>query len=619
MNPRPYIGPRLGAHLDEDGACTFRVWAPFAEGVEVLLADARSARMDAEADGYFAARVPGVRAGQRYRFRLRTAEGASLERPDPCSRGQPDGVHAASAVVPEAFTWRSGDWRGLPLPEWVLYELHVGTFSAEGTFDGAIPHLDDLADLGVTAVELMPVAQFPGERNWGYDGVYPYAAQHSYGGAAGLKRLVDACHARGLAVVLDVVYNHLGPEGNYLRDFGPYFTDRYHTPWGAALNFDGAGSDEVRAFFIQNALQWVDEFRMDGLRLDAVHAILDTSPYPFLEELADAVRARAEAQGRSIQLIAESDANDPRLLRSPAEGGYGLDGVWVDDVHHALHARLTGESRGYYGDYGAMAHVARALGRGFVYQGERSPFRGRRHGRAPEGLAPHRFVVCLQNHDQVGNRMLGDRLTATLTDAQLRAGAAALLLAPFTPLLFMGEEYGETAPFPYFVSHGDEALVEAVRKGRADEFAAFRWAGEPPDPQAERTFESARLRHWLKAEPGHAGRLALYRTLLELRVRLDPGGADGAAVRELEGAPAVTLTRRLDGRDALVLVAFGEGAVHLDPGTGRWRRLLESEEPRFGGPGATLPETLEGPTRVALRGPVAAIWSREDAGEEEEG
>ncbi|HUH13069.1 MAG TPA: malto-oligosyltrehalose trehalohydrolase [Longimicrobiales bacterium] len=618
MSPRPSLGPALGAHLDAAGACTFRVWAPFADAAQLLLDGPQPAAMEAEGGGYFALRRADVGAGQRYRLRLRAAGASPLERPDPCSRSQPEGVHGPSAVVPHAFDWRAGEWRGLPLRDYVLYELHVGTFSAPGTFEGAIDHLDALAALGVTAIEIMPVAQFPGERNWGYDGVYPYAAQHSYGGADGLKRLVDACHQRGLAVALDVVYNHLGPEGNYLRDFGPYFTERYHTPWGAALNFDGADSDEVRAFFIQNALQWVDEFRIDALRLDAVHAILDTSPYPFLEELADAVRRVAREQGRDVHLIAESDANDPRLLRRPEEGGYGLDGVWVDDVHHALHARLTGETRGYYADYGELGHVARALSAGFVYAGERSAFRARRRGRSPAGLAPHRFVVCVQNHDQIGNRMRGDRLTATLTDAELRVAAAALLLSPFTPLLFMGEEYGETAPFPYFVSHGDPALVDAVRDGRSQEFAAFRWEGDPPDPQAAATFERARLNHHLKERPRHAARLALYRALLELRATMETGRGEEGEARELSGAPALALRRCLAGRDATVLLAFGAGQVRLEPGGGRWRRLLETEETRFGGPGAGLPEALEGAGHLDLPGPVAAVWLRDD-GEEEEG
>lgn len=611
MSPEPYIGPPLGARTLPGGRCEFRVWAPNASRCEVLLGDGRSARMEAEQRGYHAVRLARIRPGATYSFRLSGAEGEVKERPDPASRAQPEGVHGPSAVVSSAFPWVDEAWRGLSLREYVIYELHVGTFTPAGTFEGAIPHLDSLKELGVSAIELMPVAQFPGERNWGYDGVYPFAAQHSYGGAEGLKRLVDACHQRGLAVILDVVYNHLGPEGNYLRDFGPYFTERYQTPWGDALNFDGARSDEVRAFFVQSALQWIDEFHIDALRLDAVHAILDTSPYPFLEELADAVRQVSERLGRQIHLIAESDANDPRLIRPKAAGGFGLDGVWVDDFHHALHALLTGEREGYYEDYGTVDHVVRALSDGFVYTGAHSGSRGRRHGREPGEPPAEKLIVCSQNHDQVGNRMLGERLTSLLSPEAVRVAAATVLVSPYTPLLFMGEEYGETAPFPYFISHGDAALVNAVRSGRRDEFAAFSWEHEPPDPQAVETFESARLRRERAKEPDGLARLTWYGELLRLRREI-PALTSARArhqVASLSGAPAVTIRRRADGQSVLVVLVFGSGRITPLENADALNIRLHSEETRFGGSGLPLPEPLQPGHSMELRGPWAAVFA----------
>ncbi len=390
---------------------------------------------------------------------------------------------------------RMATWRGTPLRRYIFYELHVGTFTPEGTFDGVADQLDELAALGITAVELMPVAQFPGERNWGYDGVYPFAVQSSYGGPAGLKRLVDACHRKGLAVVLDVVYNHLGPEGNYLAEFGPYFSDLYRTPWGAPLNFDGPHSDEVRRFFIENALYWITEFHIDALRLDAVHAIRDFSARPFLEELGRTVHLKSSDLGRRVYLIAESALNDTRLIRPAELGGMGLDAQWNDDFHHALHAVVTGERQGYYGDFGKFEQLLKALREGFVYSGEvfRIP------QAPPRQLLPRhpadRLVVFAQNHDQVGNRRRGDRLTLSLPEEALKMTAGVILLSPYLPLLFMGEEYGETAPFPFFISHSDPDLIEAVRKGRRAEWSSTEGTDEAPDPQDEKTFTSAKLNH----------------------------------------------------------------------------------------------------------------------------
>ena len=381
----------------------------------------------------------------------------------------------------------------------------------------------------------MPVAQFPGGRNWGYDGVFPFAVQNSYGGPEGLKRLIKACHQRGLAVVLDVVYNHLGPEGNYLAAYGPYFTQRYRTPWGPALNFDGPDSDEVRRFFIDNALYWASEYHIDALRLDALHAIVDLSPQPFVAELAETVHRARERWNRKFYLMAESDLNDVRLVRSPDLGGYGLDAHWNDDFHHALHTVLTGEQTGYYSDFGRLEQLAKAWREGFIYSGEYSPYRRRRHGSSSRDVAAERLVVFAQNHDQVGNRLGGERLSQLVSFEALKLAAGAVLLSPFLPLLFMGEEYGEVAPFGYFVSHSDPALIEAVRQGRQEEFAAFGWPGEPPDPLDEATFLRAKLDHRLRREGKNKVLLEFYRELLGLRRELSVLTDLGRRDRDVQG------------------------------------------------------------------------------------
>jgi maltooligosyltrehalose trehalohydrolase len=586
----------LGALPAPGGGVAFRVWAPSAGRVRLHLLDPveRFVEMDRDDHGCFAAAVDNVQDGHRYWFRLDDGP----DRPDPASRHQPDGVHGPSAVLEPAFEWQHPQWRGTELERYVIYELHVGTFTPDGTFDAAIGRLDGLRELGITAVELMPVAEFPGRRNWGYDGVFPFAAQSSYGGPLALKRFVDACHARGMAVLLDVVYNHLGPEGSVLADFGPYFTDRYRTPWGDALNFDGRDSDQVREYFIRNALQWVDEFRIDGLRLDAVHAILDTSAQPFLRLLADRVRHTARRLGREIILIAESDLGDPRMIRDAARGGMGMHAQWLDDFHHAVHALLTGETDGYYGDYGAIEHIARCYAEGFVYSGHYSRYRGRRHGAAAPDAHPRQFVVFVQNHDQVGNRMTGDRLSATLAPAQLRLAAAATILSPFTPLLFMGEEYGERAPFPYFVSHSDPALVEAVRKGRREEFAGFSWKGEPPDPQDEATFRSAVLDWSLRDQPAHRSLLEFHRACIQLRPLLPAPVSmddDDFCVAVPDGRDAVVLRWTDPRRQCILILNFRAEAadLRLAARPGSWRVRLDSDSAQWGGAGGRAGDLLE--------------------------
>jgi maltooligosyltrehalose trehalohydrolase len=427
----------------------------------------------------------------------------------------------------DEFEWTDKLWKGRPLAGSVVYEMHTGTFTPEGTFESAIARLDHIVDLGVTTVELMPVAEFSGERGWGYDGVDLYAPHHAYGGPEGLKRLVDACHSRGLAVLLDVVYNHLGPAGNYLREFGPYFTDRYSTPWGEAINFDGAFSHEVRAFFIDNALMWLRDYHFDGLRIDAVHAIVDTSATHLLEELASRVMELEGHLDRKLTLIAESDLNDPRIVTPRSAGGQGIDGQWSDDFHHALHGLLTGERDGYYADFGSVSHVATALTNAYVYAGEYSPFRKRVHGRPPVGLSGHRFLGYLQNHDQIGNRAAGDRSSMLVSHDLLKVGAALVITAPFTPMLFMGEEWGASSPFLYFTAHKDPALGRAVSDGRRREFEAFGWnPADVPDPQAAETFERSKLVWDEIDEQPHADLLEWHKELLRLRAST-PALTDG--------------------------------------------------------------------------------------------
>jgi maltooligosyltrehalose trehalohydrolase len=565
----------------------FRVWAPRAERVELALVPADWAQgtgaqptaplrlaMLRENGGWWSIEVPDAGPGTDYGYVL---DGAG-QFPDPRSPWQPGGVHGLSRTVDHAaFQWTDGDWQAPPLEEAVIYELHVGAFSPAGTFDGVIGRLDHLVGLGVTHIELMPVVEFPGWHGWGYDGVDLFAPHHAYGGPEGLKRLVDACHGRGLAVLVDVVWNHLGPDGNYLARFGPYFTDRYRTPWGEAVNFDGPGSDEVRAFVIDNARLWLRDYHADGLRIDAVHAIFDQSATHILEAVASEVHALAGRAGRRLVAIAESDLNDPRLVRDVARGGYGLDAQWNDDFRHALHVALTGEADGYHAQYRGLVDVAAALRSVFVYDGRYSSFRGRAHGRPVGDLPSTRFIGFLQNHDQVGNRARGERIGHLVSPEAVRAGAALVLLGPFIPLLFAGEEWAATSPFQYFTDHPDEALGAAVREGRRQEFPAFQRDGiEVPDPQAPATFERSQL-DWAERErEPHASVLAWYRELIAYRTA-HPAVHDGSR-------PAVTL----DEHEGWIAVAHGstrlvanlgpvERTVSLN-GPRSWRTVLASAD-----------------------------------------
>jgi maltooligosyltrehalose trehalohydrolase len=496
--------------------------------------------------------------------------------PDPVSRLLPEGVHGPTEIVDaERFSWTDAAWRGLPLRDYVIYELHAGTFTPEGTFDAAIGKLQYLKNLGVTVIEIMPVAAFPGTRNWGYDGVSPYAVQASYGGPDGLKRLVNAAHAIGMGVVLDVVYNHLGNEGNYLRLFGPYFTDRHQTPWGEAINYDQPGSEGVRRYFVENALYWVREYHMDGLRLDAVQTIKDDSPRHILAEIKEGVAALAAVLHREVCVIAETDENDEKLVRLAEAGGFGLDAIWSDDFHHAIHALFTGERKGYYQDFGQSEQIARALQDGFVFQGE--PFHfwsGRARGTSSANMPAAAHVICIQNHDQVGNRARGERLTGLIPRGARMLAAALLLLAPETPLLLMGQEYDEPNPFLFFTDYGDPALQQAVREGRRQGFKDFGFADDQvPDPQDLATFERSKL-NWPLTQ-GENLMLDWHRSLLALRKKYLSQAERNCKVELSDGVIHMQLPRE---EPTLKVFARIQGAAALpELGTG-WENALAEEE-----------------------------------------
>jgi maltooligosyltrehalose trehalohydrolase len=501
---RSFCGASVSA-----GKTEFRVWAPNARQVTLRLHGRGDFRMQRDSD-YFSCSFPAP-PGDRYSYLV---NGSDLAVPDPVSRLLPEGVHGPTEIVDPEFPWSDEGWRGLELRDYLIYEMHTGTFTREGTFDAAIEKLDYLKRLGITVIEIMPVGAFPGTRNWGYDGVSLYAVQASYGGPQGLKRLVNAAHERGLAVILDVVYNHLGNEGNYLRLFGPYFTDRHKTPWGDPINYDAPGCEAVRRYFVENALYWISEYHMDGLRLDAIQTIEDDSPKHIVAEIRERVHQLAEQLGRRACVIAETDENDADYVRPASQGGFGLDAVWSDDFHHAVHTLLTGEKEGYYQDFGRKQQLVRALNEGYAFQGEYFAFWNAKRGTSAEGVPLPANVICIQNHDQVGNRAQGERLTVLAPRAARKLAAALLLLAPHTPLLFMGQEYDEPAPFQFFTDYGDPKLQEAVRKGRREEFKDFTWE-EVPDPQDVQTFERSKLNWQLATDDNEM--LRWYRELIALR------------------------------------------------------------------------------------------------------
>jgi maltooligosyltrehalose trehalohydrolase len=569
------------------------VWAPAAKSVELVTPERRVALV-VDDRGYWQGKVDAadVRAGYKY-----SIDGGE-PKPDPRSRWQPEGVHGPSHVPePRCTAAPAAHFRPKALRDAIIYELHIGTFTPEGTYIAARERLDHLVDLGVTHVELMPLATFPGRRGWGYDGVDLYAPLPAYGTPDELANFIAACHERGLAALLDVVYNHLGPDGNYLGAYGPYFTDRVKTPWGQAVNFDGASSDEVRRFFIDNALMWLGEYGFDGLRLDAVHAIFSFEAVHVLEDLAVAVRKLSIELDRELVLIAESDLNDPRLVLPAARGGFALDAHWADDFHHALHRYFADEGEGYYADYNGLPDIATALAQGYVYQGQYSVFRQRRHGRAPRGVTPDQLVVCAQNHDQIGNRARGERLSMLVDTPKLKAIAALVLLSPFVPLLFQGEEWGASTPFLYFTDHQDAELGRLVSEGRAREFESFRWGGEVPDPQDAATFERSKL-DWIELrQPAHAEMLDWYRALIALRKSRSRHAAPGKPKVRFD-VQAQWL--RFEHAGVLALFNFASAPRRIALPAGEWQLALDSHS-GAPGDGAAQAEVPAQGTRVFRR------------------
>ncbi len=595
----------LGVSYSPNGSVV-RVWAPLVKELvlQIIKPQRRRIVLQPQERGYWTAKLPGdFKPGASYLFDLDKTQTL----PDPASCFQPEGVHGPSEVVDhEQFLWADSSWMGVALKHMIFYELHVGTFSTEGTFAGVMKRLKDLGDLGVTAIELMPVAQFPGSRNWGYDGAFPFAVQNSYGGPRGLKALVDACHRQGLAVVLDVVYNHLGPEGNYLSRFGPYFTDRYKTPWGPAINFDGPDSDEVRNFFIENVLMWLRDYHIDALRLDAVHSILDQSAKPFLQELAEAVREFNRTSPFPRYLIAESDSNDSRLIRAEQLGGLGLDAQWSDDFHHCLHALLTGENIGYYADFGSLDQLAKAFRQAYVFTWDYSSARRRHHGHSPQGCRQEQFVACSQNHDQVGNRMMGERLPGLVSFESLKLASGLTILSPYLPLLFMGEEYGETNPFLFFVNYEDPKLNQAVLEGRRAEFKNFDWKGELPPPPDPSTFDQSRLQWEKRNSQPHRTLLCWYKRLLELRRSL-PVFFQGRIEDQEASSDAkrlILLNRRWCAQQQILLIANFQEAEQSTkisiPNGSIWKKTLDSSAQEWKGPGPLSPQEITKTQEIRL-------------------
>lgn len=580
----PPLGAIYTATDAQAGYCQFTVWAPQCKQVELKLCNEpnRVISMQSLPSGYWQTTVESVKPGDLYCYRL----DQNRERPDPASHCQPQGVHHPSAIVDHQFEWHDQNWRGITPEQLIFYELHVGTFTTEGTLTAAIDRLPSLKELGVTAIEIMPIAQFPGERNWGYDGVYPFAVQNSYGGSLALKKFIDISHQLGLAVFLDVVYNHLGPEGNYLWDYGPYFTQKYQTPWGSAVNFDGAGSDGVRHYFYQNAWYWLDHYHCDGLRLDAVHAIHDDRPQTFLEELSHLAKQWSSAYGKYFHLIAESNQNAPHLTTPLESGGVGLTAQWSDDFHHALHVLCTGEQQDYYQDFKQpQLQLAKAIRCGFAYTGEYSVYRQRRHGMPALNHPTFSFLICSQNHDQIGNRALGERLSQLVEWEKLKLAAGLLLLTPFTPLIFMGEEYGETAPFCYFISHQDTALIEAVRQGRAREFPQAFAQNILPDPQSQATFEQCKL-HWdLQNQGKHRILRNWYSQLIRLRKNLFALQSHYFQDCQSYCYQNLLIIQRQNGMNQAMIICNLEAQLQKfqapTPSLATWTKVLDSTEARW--------------------------------------
>ena len=576
----------LGISYSSRGEAEVMLWAPHAKEAFLFLPDRDERILLSPAErGYFTHIGASVKPGDHYFYEL---DGERY--PDPVSQFQPQGIFGPSEVVNlHSYKWVDHSWRNPGLADYIIYELHIGTFSPDGTFKGVEEKLSHLNELGITAIEIMPAAEFSGERNWGYDGVFPFAVHHAYGGPVGLQRLVDTCHAHGIAVILDVVYNHLGPEGNCLNYFGPYFTDKYRTPWGSSINFDDAGSDEVRRYFLENMLMWFRDFHIDALRLDAVHAIRDFGPVHILAEMRQLTDKLMKETGCTYYLIAESDLNDPRYITDLGSNGYGMDAQWIDEFHHALRVTTGNERRGYYEDFNGIVHLAKSYRDAYVYDGQYSEHRQKTFGSKVHGILGERFIVFSQNHDQIGNRMLGER-TSTLVSFEIqKLMAAAVLISPFLPMLFMGEEYGETNPFQYFVDHSDQQLVEAVRAGRKNEFRHFHQGEDVPDPKSEETFNRSRLQWNLVEKEPHSKLFLFYKTMIALRKQLPAlshGQRSDLWVDIGPGGQMLIISRQTDKQRVMCLLNFSDrdqpiGEDLLDKNL---RLLINSSDIMWGGP-----------------------------------
>jgi maltooligosyltrehalose trehalohydrolase len=601
---------RPGINLNVQGEAEVVLWAPFAKEVDLKIKGKRNISLLNDGMGYWRLTTTELASGDQYTFVLDKTK----ELPDPASLAQPEGVHGPSMVVNlNEFNWTDEHWGGLDLSQYIIYELHTGTFTDEGTFLAIEEKLDYLIDLGITAIEIMPVAQFPGDRNWGYDGVFPFAVQNSYGGAAALQHLVNTCHQKGLAVILDVVYNHLGPEGNYLSEFGSYFTEKYKTPWGNAINFDDAYCDAVRNYFIENALMWFRNFHIDALRMDAVHAIKDLSPKHILQEIKENVDDLSALTNRRYHLIIECDLNDTRFINPLIDNGYGMDAQWTDEFHHALRVTAGQKREGYYSDFNGVTNLAKAYNTAYVYDGQYSAQRFKKFGVKTDNPG-QQFIVFSQNHDQVGNRMLGERTSQLVSFEMQKLMLAAVMVSPYLPMLFMGEEFSETNPFLYFVSHTEPELIKMVREGRKAEFKDFHGEGEAPDPQAAATFAQSKVQWDLTDKEPHQTLLKYYKAFIQLRKhepvfkRLDRKMMKAVAD---EANNTLVLNRWADEQHIICLMNFSKEKknIQLQKEVHQWQKLFDSADLIWSGPGAS-PRLVNAGSPVTLQPESIIIYTQ---------
>lgn len=604
---------KVGAHYFPDKTCRFCLWAPAKKKIELDIISPVKLRVSLRKKkrGYWYTELKNISPKSRYFYVLDGKKRLS----DPASFFQPDGVHKASQIIDHnKFHWQDANYKPAPLESMIIYELHTGTFDKKGTFEGIADKLNYLTDLGINAIELMPVAQFPGARNWGYDGVYPFAVQNSYGGCAGLKKLVNACHKKNIAVILDVVYNHLGHEGNYLSYFGPYFSKKHQNPWGKEFNFDEEYSYAVREFFVQNALYWFEHYHIDVLRLDAIHGITDLSANHFLQELSLAVEKWSRKNKKKVYLIAESDLNDSKVVTPGKENGYGLDCQWNDDFHHSLHTLLTGDDKGYFGDFGKISHLAKAYEEGFVYSWNYSSFRKRFHGSSSEKIPACKFIVFAQNHDQIANGSCGERLSYLVDYERLKLSAGVVLLSPFVPMIFMGEEYGEENPFLYFTSFFDKNLIEAIKKGRQKEFSAFTCKGRLPDTQSYKTFEKSKL-DWKKINsPKNKKLYKFYKHLIALRKKtpvLHYLTKKNLKTTIFEKQKCLVLERWLKKEKLLYFVNFSADDSTINYRlSGSYAKVVDSSQKKWLGKGSLLPEEIGNEKTLKIRGHSFALFEK---------